>query len=106
MPQLPPVRMSVQDVADHWRVTDQHVRNLVKAGKLPAIKIGRVTRIRPEDVARFEDEGPAPWGDQSSTDQSSDSSSVVELGSLATRNLAERRRSLRGRLTNRQPKRS
>ncbi len=47
--------LTVQDVADRYRVSTQAVKNWIKAGKLGAAKpVGRQWLIEPEELARFE----------------------------------------------------
>ena len=41
-------------VAERWDVTTAHITNLVRCGKLPAMRIGRSLRIRLSDVEAFE----------------------------------------------------
>ena len=42
-------------LAEEWACSEQHVRNLIKNGKLPHIKLGgKLVRIRREDVEAFE----------------------------------------------------
>ncbi len=49
--------LTVQDVADRYRVSTQAVKNWIKAGKLGAAKpVGRQWLIEPEELARFEAE--------------------------------------------------
>lgn len=43
-----------ETLAEHWSCSAQHVRDLVRAGKLPAFRVGRLIRIRREDVLAFE----------------------------------------------------
>jgi excisionase family DNA binding protein len=42
--------LSVMEVAEEFSVTDQTIRNWIKAGTLKAVRIGRDHRIRREDV--------------------------------------------------------
>ena len=41
---------TVEEVAEQLRCTPQHVYNLMKAGKLRSLKLGRSRRIRHEDL--------------------------------------------------------
>ncbi|MBK5565220.1 helix-turn-helix domain-containing protein [Ensifer sp. SSB1] len=42
-------------LAEEWACSEQHVRNLIKNGKLPHFKLGgKLVRIRREDVEAFE----------------------------------------------------
>ena len=41
-------------LADVWGCSPQMVRNLVKEGKLQAFRIGRLIRIKPQDVEAYE----------------------------------------------------
>jgi excisionase family DNA binding protein len=42
--------LTVPEIADRFQVTDQTIRNWVDHGTLPAVRVGRAFRIRPEDV--------------------------------------------------------
>ncbi|RKQ73493.1 helix-turn-helix domain-containing protein [Oceanibaculum indicum] len=41
-------------LAERWGCSHQHIRDMVRAGKLPAFRVGRLIRIRREDVEAFE----------------------------------------------------
>ena len=42
--QLPSI-LTVEETAELLRVTDQHLRKLIKEGKIPAVRVGRSLRI-------------------------------------------------------------
>lgn len=44
---------TIQELAAAWRVTDQHLYNLIRRGTLPAFDMGGTWRIHREDAARF-----------------------------------------------------
>jgi excisionase family DNA binding protein len=44
---------TTQEVAELLKVTVRTVQDWIKSGKLPAMRYGRVLRIRAEDLARF-----------------------------------------------------
>ncbi|MGH2753896.1 MAG: helix-turn-helix domain-containing protein [Actinomycetota bacterium] len=44
---------TVSEVARRLRVSNMTVYRLVKAGQLPAVRVGRGYRIREEDVLRY-----------------------------------------------------
>ncbi|RFD20121.1 DNA-binding protein [Komagataeibacter melaceti] len=73
MAELPSKRLRIADVASAWGCSHQHVRNLIKRGELPAIRIGSLFRIRPDDVEAYENREecqkapPAPTASQSGT---------------------------------------
>ena len=48
--------LTVQEVADLMRVSSMTIYRLIKAGELPAIRVGKHLRIRERDVARYLDE--------------------------------------------------
>ncbi len=52
---LPPLEplLTIKDVADICVVSTKTVRCWIKAGELPAIRLGRQWRIVPKDLARF-----------------------------------------------------
>ena len=41
-------------VAERWRVSESHVRNLMLDGKLPAFKIGRLWRVYLSEIMKYE----------------------------------------------------
>ena len=45
--------LTIRDVADFCVVSKKTVRCWIKAGELPAIRLGRQWRIVPKDLARF-----------------------------------------------------
>lgn len=47
--------LTVQEVADLMRVSSMTVYRLIKAGDLPAVRVGRSFRVREEDVDRYLD---------------------------------------------------
>ena len=40
-----PSILTVEETAELLRVTDQHLRKLIKEGKIPAVRVGRSLRI-------------------------------------------------------------
>ena len=56
---------TVAEVADHMRVSNMTVYRLIKAGKLPALRVGKNYRIRGREITRYLD--------SSSTDASGES---------------------------------
>ena len=47
--------LTVAEVADHMRVSNMTVYRLIKAGTLPAIRVGKNYRIRASDVTAYLD---------------------------------------------------
>ena len=45
--------LSVDNVAEIIQSSTKTVRRLIEAGELPHVRIGRLVRIRPEDLDRF-----------------------------------------------------
>ncbi|MEX2267236.1 MAG: helix-turn-helix domain-containing protein [Acidimicrobiia bacterium] len=45
--------MTVQEVADMLRVSSMTVYRLIKAGDLPAVRVGRSFRVLPADVDAY-----------------------------------------------------
>ena len=45
--------LTVQEVADLMRVSSMTVYRLIKAGDLPAVRVGRSFRVRDEDVDAY-----------------------------------------------------
>jgi len=48
---LPNPLLTVQQAAAFLNVTTRTARRMIKDGRLPAIRLGRMVRIRPEDLA-------------------------------------------------------
>ncbi|MDP8978147.1 MAG: helix-turn-helix domain-containing protein [Actinomycetota bacterium] len=46
---------TVAEVADHMRVSNMTVYRLIKAGELPAIRVGKNYRVRGSDLAAYLD---------------------------------------------------
>ncbi len=46
---------TVAEVADHMRVSNMTVYRLIKAGELPAIRVGKNYRVRGSDLAGYLD---------------------------------------------------
>jgi excisionase family DNA binding protein len=44
---------TTQEVAELLKVTPRTVQDWIRTGKLPAMRYGRVLRIRAEDLAKF-----------------------------------------------------
>jgi excisionase family DNA binding protein len=42
--------LTVEQIADEFQVTSQTIRNWIKAGALPAVRVGHVYRVRREDL--------------------------------------------------------
>ncbi len=53
---IPHDLLTAREVADVMRVSTMTVYRLIKAGELPAIRVGKHLRIRERDVARYLDE--------------------------------------------------
>ena len=45
--------LTVQEVADLMRVSTMTVYRIIKAGELPAVRVGRSFRVRDEDVDAY-----------------------------------------------------
>src|SRR5690625_685425 len=43
-----------ETLAERWSCSSQHIRDLVAAGRLRAFRVGRLIRIRREEVERYE----------------------------------------------------
>ena len=54
--------MRTKDVADRWRCSQRTVRNLIKAGKLPCLRIESIIRTRVADLIAFEERRFVPAG--------------------------------------------
>lgn len=48
---------TVEEVADHLRVTPRAVREWIRKGHLKSTKIGRLVRVKEEDLQAFIDQG-------------------------------------------------
>lgn len=47
--------LKIKEVADRFQVTPRTIRQQIKKGNIPAVKIGRVWRIRPESINLYLD---------------------------------------------------
>ena len=47
--------LTVAEVADHMRVSNMTVYRLIKAGTLPALRVGKNYRIRARDLSSYLD---------------------------------------------------
>ena len=45
--------LTIADVAEHIVSSTRHVRRLIERGELPIIRIGKLVRITPDDLARL-----------------------------------------------------
>jgi excisionase family DNA binding protein len=52
-------RLTVPQVAAQFQVTSQTIRNWIDHGTLPAVRVGRAFRVRPEDVEALLDRAGA-----------------------------------------------
>jgi excisionase family DNA binding protein len=52
-PSLGAPLLTVDDAAAHAKVSTKTVRRWIEAEDLPALHLGKLLRIRPEDLARF-----------------------------------------------------
>jgi len=60
--------LTPQQLADRWQCSESHVRNMVRRGELPAMRLGgKLLRFRLEDVEEFECQ---TGGSQGSTESS------------------------------------
>ena len=57
---------TIARLAEYWGCSDQHIRNLINRGELPAIRIGKLIRIRQQDVERFDQQQAEERGRQAS----------------------------------------
>jgi excisionase family DNA binding protein len=55
--------LTVSEVASMMRVSNMTVYRLIKAGDLPALRVGKNYRIRASDVDRYLDERAVGRGD-------------------------------------------
>jgi excisionase family DNA binding protein len=51
--------MTAQDLAERWRVKPSHVYRLTREGRIPAVRLGRYYRYRPEAIEAFERDSEA-----------------------------------------------
>ncbi len=52
-------RLTVAQLAAIWDCSKQHIYNLIQKGDLPAVRIGSLIRLRPDDVSEYR-EAPMP----------------------------------------------
>ena len=48
--------LTISQVADRWQVSERTVRRWIADGLLPAVRFGRLVRLRDADVRAFEAE--------------------------------------------------
>src|SRR5690625_3032442 len=65
-----------ETLAERWSCSSQHIRDLVAAGHLRAFRVGRLIRIRREEVERYE----ACQEKESSSDTVGSGASTGETG--------------------------
>lgn len=53
--------LTTRQLADLWQCSERQVRNMIKAGRLPALRVGDAYRIEAHVVADFE-KGDGPQG--------------------------------------------
>ncbi|WP_352891478.1 helix-turn-helix domain-containing protein [Mesorhizobium sp. M0984] len=51
-------------VAEYWSCSERSVRNLINAGKLGAFRVGKLLRVRAEDVQKYERMNTEPSWDE------------------------------------------
>ena len=49
--------LTPEEVALRWRITTRTVREMVRTRRLPGLHLGRVVRIRADDIERMERNG-------------------------------------------------
>ena len=49
-----PLALSVEQLAKHWQVSGQHIRNMAKRGEVKCFKLGSLTRFRFTDIVAHE----------------------------------------------------
>lgn len=47
---------TVEEIADRWSVSKAHVRRIIAGGELQSFRMGRVVRVTPDALDRFEKE--------------------------------------------------
>ena len=70
---IPHDLLTAREVADVMRVSTMTVYRLIKAGELPAIRVGKHLRIRERDVAKYLDERVVGTGTDLGTEGGTDS---------------------------------
>jgi excisionase family DNA binding protein len=48
-----PHLLSIDELADHLGVTVRHVRRLIAERRIPFLKVGRLVRFNPEEIASW-----------------------------------------------------
>jgi len=54
--------LSIKDAASRLACSEAMLRKWIHLGKLPTVKVGRLTRIRQQDVEAWVRLGLAAWG--------------------------------------------
>jgi excisionase family DNA binding protein len=51
--------LTAEQLAERWAVRTSHVYRLTRAGKIPAVQLGRYRRFRLDEIEAFERDGGA-----------------------------------------------
>ncbi|MDA8253371.1 MAG: helix-turn-helix domain-containing protein [Rhodospirillales bacterium] len=56
MTEVPEVErlLTLQEVAERWRVSTKTIQRLIAAGRLRAVRIGRNIRLHPLEIKKYE----------------------------------------------------
>lgn len=58
-PAIAPTVYTVAQVAQRWECSESHVRNMIEDGELPHFRLGKLIRIKKEDVEKWESSASA-----------------------------------------------
>ena len=61
MPQPIPTLITIDQLAQHLGTSPRHVRRLIAERRIPYLKVGRLIRFDPANIATWIDNQRSPW---------------------------------------------
>lgn len=57
-----PRLLDINELAEHLGTSQRHIRRLIAERRIPYVKVGRLIRFDPEEIATWLDAGRRPMG--------------------------------------------